>query len=493
MVATWSTPTRYEADEEVPWGAALVLLDIETGAVEAWLEGSDPGPGSYAPLTVSASHRFLIWPGRLYDRESDRWYAWDQSRIRLDRTWGVGSSERLLFHIMNSGDDVMVDAALQSVMRIAIPPGERFASPTGGYILVRECVECEPGDRFHLVNLEDETSPTTHTWTLPWQTIRGHDSGTVHYDIQLLDELVAIVRAADSGTCRVARYNLSGALLSDVELACQHPWRIEQGGAYSPRISPDGSMIVAEARWIPGSSDVILSIFSVTTGGEALRVKSMWPGRHGAALNGVWSAIHLEDLWLADSSGIVVITPRGPRIVTLDGAWEWAPGRPSMVDAELFYSVFDSPPAVMNRTGEALASVSLGPHGSLGLHGLCSTGTRADWGLAADTVRIRRVGGCAPEGPAIEVGALGIPLAPVIERPPFDDRLLVEVVVDTCLNLREEPSLDAPIVECLPDGTVAETDAFRGEWMHLRTDDGLEGWASAEYLRWYSDGVRLEE
>ena len=35
----------------------------------------------------------------------------------------------------------------------------------------------------------------------------------------------------------------------------------------------------------------------------------------------------------------------------------------------------------------------------------------------------------------------------------------------------------------------------RGNMMivRIRTDDGLEGWASAEYLRWHSDGVRLEE
>ena len=91
------------------------------------------------------------------------------------------------------------------------------------------------------------------------------------------------------------------------------------------------------------------------------------------------------------------------------------------------------------------------------------------------------------------VGAWGIPLAPVIEQPPYEDQLLVEIVVDTCLNAREEPSLDAPIVECLSDGTVAEIDHFRGDWFHLRTSDGLEGWASAEYLRWHSDGVRLEE
>ena len=89
------------------------------------------------------------------------------------------------------------------------------------------------------------------------------------------------------------------------------------------------------------------------------------------------------------------------------------------------------------------------------------------------------------------------PLSPVIELPPFDDRLLVEVVVEGCLNLREEPQREAPVVACLPDGTRAETDDYSSwpeeGWMHLLLDDGATGWAHADYLRWASNVVRLEE
>ena len=122
--------------------------------------------------------------------------------------------------------------------------------------------------------------------------------------------------------------------------------------------------------------------------------------------------------------------------------------------------------------------------------GLKSTWT--EWGGTSDELRIHN--GIYYEG---DDGFgfepyLGVP--PVIEQPPFDARLLVEVVVGTCLNVREEPDPDAPILKCLADGTVAETDdPWPGRWMHIRTDDGIEGWASADYLRWHSDGVRLEE
>ena len=51
---------------------------------------------------------------------------------------------------------------------------------------------------------------------------------------------------------------------------------------------------------------------------------------------------------------------------------------------------------------------------------------------------------------------------------------------------------------CLPNGVIADTDGYTVDyydyvpWMHVRTADGLEGWASADYLRWASDGVPLE-
>ena len=86
----------------------------------------------------------------------------------------------------------------------------------------------------------------------------------------------------------------------------------------------------------------------------------------------------------------------------------------------------------------------------------------------------------------------------MIESPPFEDRLQVEVVVDTCLRLRDEPSLRAAVLDCLPNGVILDTDGYTVDyyhyvpWMHVRTADGREGWASADYLQWASDGVLLE-
>ena len=517
LAAAGLTHVRYAAGEEVPWDPGLFLLEVESGVVEGWVRSLAGLPEEERgtawnvsdDIAVSPSNRFVSWAGQavLNDRQTGRTYEWDRGRIEFDRWWGTGPSERLLFRLATSGAFVAMDAELQPVARFTLPNGERFTSPNGGYILVRECVECEPGDRFSLVDLEDEANPRVGSWVLPWKTVRYRKSAGIPYRIDLLDDLVVFVADTGSGTCRVVRYDLGGALLSDSTIPCWRPWPVSSGGVGLPRISPDGHLVAgatsgyrAEAGYGDLPAIAAVSVFDAVTGGEAVRVKSA---------SAPWFEIGLTDVWLADSSGIVVGTHRDPRIVTTDGAWKQAPdpwiralGRPAPDDPDLFVAydsaILATQPVVVNQRVEVQARLSFGrpsapipeyPDAALILY------ERADWGAASTALRVRTVffhtqepdGGYAPP-----------PLAPVIERPPFDDRLLVEVVVDTCLNLREEHALDASILACLPNGAVAQivpTDeyVYSASWMHIRTDDGLEGWASAEYLRWHSDGVRLEE
>ena len=84
----------------------------------------------------------MSWAGQgvLHDRQTGRTYTWDRSRIEFDRWWGTGPDERLLFRLASSGAFVAMDAELRPVAQLDLPAGERFTSPSGGYILVRECV-----------------------------------------------------------------------------------------------------------------------------------------------------------------------------------------------------------------------------------------------------------------------------------------------------------------------------------------------------------------
>ena len=92
-------------------------------------------------------------------------------------------------------------------------------------------------------------------------------------------------------------------------------------------------------------------------------------------------------------------------------------------------------------------------------------------------------------------------LAPHIEVAPFDDETSLRVSgTANCLPLREQPGTDNPTTDCLPDGTrlvLAElmtrldhlqffhrsmATAEGKLWVYVRTEDGVEGWVSHDYL-----------
>ena len=357
LAAAGLTHVRYAAGEEVPWDPGLFLLDVESGGVEAWVRSLALLPEEERgtawnvsdDIAVSPSNRFVSWAGQavLNDRQTGRTYAWDRNRIEFDRWWGTGPSERLLFRLASSGAFVAMDAELQPVARFTLPNGERFTSPNGGYILVRECVGCEPGDRFHLVNLEDEASPQVHSWVLPWKTVRYRDRlrGDIPYRIELLDDLVAFVADTGDATCRVVRYDLKGTILSDRTVASwchspDSPARVRSFLYTLHRISPDGRLLAATTSLgMP-----IASVFDAATGDEIVRIKGVYLP---------WLDREPSNVWLADSSGIVVGTYLGPRIATTDGAWRRAPGRPAPDDPDLFLAygatTTATPPVVMNQ------------------------------------------------------------------------------------------------------------------------------------------------
>jgi len=505
LAAAGVTHVRYAAGEEVPWDPGLFLLDVESGEVEGWVRSLAALPeeersavrGAGHDFDVSPSNRFVSLAGVLYDRQTERAYAIDDG---LAGWWGSGSDERLLLRPVRADAYVIVDSDLEPVAQLLIPPGERFVSPTGGYILVQEYGS---GRTFHLVNLEDEADPSVHTWVLPW------DPQGAAFRVEFLDNLVAFIGGAGDSACHVTRYDLGGVLLSDQTIPCQPDWLA--------RISPDGRLLAAatvtslvEFAYGRGPVGLVLSIFDAATGAKLARIL----GAHPPWIEGGWGNEPDRDFWLADGSGIIVETRDGWRVAALEGSWGGAPGWASPDDPNLFLEYSRTYPgrfvAAVNQQGDERASISFGPPTAVipapEYEAALILREIADWGARSDTLRVR-TSYFHTQGFPDYYGMP--PLAPVIELPPFEDRLLVEVVSDTCLNVREEPRLDAPIVTCLPPGAVAETDdyervwswpddvegvyAMQQDWMHIRIAGGIEGWVSADYLRWHSDGVRLEE
>ena len=475
---------RHGRGEPIPWETGLYLLDVETGTVEGWVKPGFDAVGEIDGQQValhpvdffshlSPGKRFVLYRDRLYDRWTGRTYQGEgfhtdrENYIREIDGWGWGDEERIIYQRPGgTAWFAILDGSLEATALFAIPGAERarfWVHPKGQYLFARD-----ERHRLHLIAPKEGTSTgPSKTWFLP----ERHDPW---YTIQQFTGGVAVVYVSGprgSDECQITLYRWSGSEFS-------RSVRCHALGAGTVRISPNGRMLATPiSRGTPGSDirPASLSISDVYTGHEMFRIKG---GPAGWIMLESILYVYVQD-WMATISGQWAGTlPKG--IASLD-----APPRFAIVDSE--YSV-PQHISVEDRNGNVLASVDFVENRRI----LGLTSTWLVWGTSSKELRINL--GIFYEGDSSFVDA---PISPVIELPPFDDRLLVEVVVEGCLNLREEPQREAPVVACLPDGTRAETDDYSSwpeeGWMHLLTDDGATGWAHADYLRWASNVVRLEE
>lgn len=304
---------------------------------------------------------------------------------------------------------------------------------------------------------------------------------------------VALLARGDGESVRVVRYGWDGALLSDASIA---NLPITDGLS----VSPDGRRIAAVTFPAPSSSDwlrsrgMAVSIFDATSGEEMLRITgastsptALWGEVPVSAPLTSYSMWWNQAGWLADSSGVFVGTVHGERLVTLDGGWEQVVGRPAPDDTDLFAHVGENEARITDRAGRSLASVRFAdpvsvdgrePHIAIA------------WGDHSRELRVvlARVAKQHSYRPPPTP-----PLTAVIEHPPFEDRLRVEVIAEDCADLRRNPGFTSEVRICLKHGSVAEVDDYVHDWMHVRTIYGFRGWMHADDLRWHSGGVWLPE
>ena len=496
---------RCAAGEIVSQEVGLYLLDVQTGAVEGWVLASVEAAAAdsmdgfvSAGVSLSPGNRFLSFDRFQHDRVTGRTFEWDAPPLRR---WGSDSERRLLFRLADEGGDrfVITDGTLQPVAQFAIPDGQegqlQWLNPEYRSLVVRGQLRDGGSHQYlHFFDLGEEALGAFEPAAT--QVLPG-DAKSWSEGLYRLSSLGPSIEVAIAGpdSCHVMHYGWDGATLLDVSVPV-----VPLYGGRDCRISPDGHWMTAVTGMgatgtAPGAALMAVSILDTSTGDEVYRVKGVGgPGR-----------------WLPDSSGVSMSTSRGTRFVTLDGQWASEAPRPASVSAKPAPGSATPAPVlkqpeyridrkarritVRDHEGESLASLHF-VETSTPFSGYRSIS--GSWSGTRDELRVRVV--IPPYGRCGCGGDLSgpPPLAPVIESPPFEDRLQVEVVVDTCLRLRAEPSLRATVLDCLPNGAIADTDGHTIDyydyhpWMHVRTADGREGWASADYLRWASDGVRLE-
>ena len=487
------TFVEYGPGEAVPWEAGLYLLDVETGEVEGWIipegdavEETDRGRVAVGTVTVnvglSPGNRFLLLTSDgLHDRLTGRTYTWNAGRLwpvlanyGADLVgWVLPDGERLIFRSQANGAYLVVNSSLSLLAEFQLRAGrgERlWPDAAGRYVFAQT-----PDDLYLFDLWQAGAAPLapTASWSLSWfegEDRKGNPTGWV----ESFDRGIVLINMIDPDTCRIVRYSADSSAPTDHAVPC---WQ-----DYSPffDLSPDGSLIAIATSGSPAGhllapTVTVVSIFDVASGEELLRI-------HGA--HQPWFQWDITDLWLADSSALVVGTAYGEQVVSIDGRWATPPpGIPAPDDAGRFATAEAS---VTDRQGVVLASLEFGPS-SRPILGLGAT--LVTWGSTSRELRVDN--GIFYEG----YNVLSPARPPVIERPPFSDRLLVEAVAEPCAQLHEGAHVEDAPVTCLPTGSRAEVvhySILNPVWMLLRTDDGLEGWAKTEHLRWAGNVAPLE-
>ena len=316
---------RYEAGEEVPWELGVYLLEVGTGAIEGW---TCPEQRHQCPrLYLSPSNRFLSFSGYVHDRATNRTYlgyngvTWEpQHEGSLGELvgWGEGADERLL--AWGSAGYVVLDSSMQPVALGGGLLGGSSSAQHGRYVAAQDGASLRLGD------LESSSDPAAvqiierrpvaaECRGIQWQRIRA----LIHTG----SDAVALRVPGDADSTRVIRYGWDGTLLSDVTIR-----RLSR----HLNTSPSGNLVAGvtfEPATAVGQYDdplgMAISVFDAATGEEILRI----PGATTPGFSLIDWRVEDGVLWLSDSSGVVLGTRRGDRLVTLEGRWESVVGWPA--------------------------------------------------------------------------------------------------------------------------------------------------------------------
>ena len=287
-----------------------------------------------------------------------------------------------------------------------------------------------------------------------------------------------------------------------------------------PHYSPNGRYVAVQSSlhsgpaYLGGLRDewLLATLYDADSNEPIFRVRSL----------GLNSGDFLDDnRWLADSSGIVAATSspgataatfgRGIQyqVLRTSGSWSALPASPDP-DGEWYRGnrVAAPVPSPGNTDLLSYGRVTLldRSSGTFTAPFIPDDGPThmSPWGRAdAEEMRFALTHG------GHDGGGIGVLLGPKLEYPPFDDSLRVRVAVSgTCLNLREAPSLAAPVLECLETGTLLTLENEPGDstaespvqalggvlghynWQDQQsfarvvTDGGNAGWVALEFVEW---------
>jgi hypothetical protein len=498
-----------QSDETPDEQHGIALVDVETGEGELW--SLPVSGGAFVVYEASPNHRWLAGLGSgpvaeavIVDRQTDEQYRLDWEAWEIAA--GPNNEGILLLRAQHgSGDLRVINLAIDPT-----GPGRQLTPPALTENWGRAAVVLGDGEHAlidgQVVDLA--TGAVLHT---VWQ----HSGAITVVSLTRLDNggALAVVFTGDRGAPDIStfRVDASGNLTGQQVFFAQR----SAGAGFGQTPSPDGVRASPDGRWLAWQSRLTLGsvpfseywpavvIADLQSGEVVMRIvrASVREGGYFGDEAGGRSA------WLSDSSGLVLKTDGGSALLRIegDGALEPLPFAGEVpVPAVHESGVLVHDGRLVSLEGDALSSrwgIGDWPLGDP----LDAVGFSED----GDEVRFVKV---IPPGRDWTVHILdagGLPA--LLQRPPFTEVLRVQVAAaGDGLNLRATPTQDGEVIATLPDGTVATVTAGPEEfwgvttssvpdqaeidagtfwwqapwWVHVRTEAGLEGWVSAQFLAW---------
>lgn len=450
----------------------LAFMAVDTGQVEVWaVSGADT---SQFHLDPSPDNRWVVAAGPGYgylvDRRRGQAYQWDGTRVQsmaaaADTVVLQSEGQIWLFH----PDSGLMRAVLtlpdpQVPAQVAVGPGGRSAVVVAGGRIFH--VDAESGSAREMGALPDPAPGLARGWvdlvTSPhglW--VVAHDQGPP-------------VHQMGAATAHAVYLTWQGEGRGAVALS---------GG--SPHLFPAGGRVASFGYAGPGAPAVTVL---GPDGQAAMRVLGAEPC--GASPAGCW---------LAGGGGLVVRVRDGWHVLGLDGTLTPLPVSP---DAGALGGLVPAPDRpdrlalgcteVVDRTGRRLAAAVLQREGGPWLVATCP----APWGWASDEMRFALL----PSGKGYIYQPPPL-LDPLVQQAPLPAAvaLAVRAPAGGCLNLRASFSQEAPVLRCLPPGTILvpatppgrlnkgviqpepnpeTTDWGSTYWLHVRTPTGERGWVA---------------
>ena len=523
----------WEAGELIEWepGEAarhgIFFMDTETGSIEGYR--SREGRGGYYFASPDGRWVYTHTGDRmLLDRRTGRSWAWASERsdedMVIDMSFIAASRDHILFarsYHNPDGRHIVVDDDLREVARFPIRREERssgggaFFSPDGERIALNP-----KSDTVYIINIS--TGQSMVLFNGPDDDRNEVTAGIYLSSIMNGQQILVTVQyyheSEEDYRWETRRYTWDGE-----ELPWDQRWRdISPAGRYA---AWQESGIIEGDGGVSGTGPAFVVIADMETGDPVFRVRSASLG-YGDWLGG--------SRWLASGEGLVLQGhhPGNPRFHYIVARVRptvqilYLPS-PILPESDLWSGWYYSD----NYFAPLPAPVGddrFFSYGRIGLYDAhldrwwIAATTDPDhhqpWGNNDHEMRFSLGHGGHGGGHRLFLGS------PRIDFPPFADVFHLRILfTGSCLNFREEPDIDAPVMDCLPDGTriaLAEPDdptseddyswdqsrtirrSYDGDretyryyyWIYVRTDTGVEGWVAYkytgydgahEYLDWY--------